>query len=65
MWWFTAKGGGGAGGSEIAPLEIMSSLIALLLQTAQEEHPAEVKVPPDAGTRPPSIMPEVGSAGES
>ena len=38
----------GAGGSQIAPLEIMSSLIARLLRTAQEDHPAEVKVPPDA-----------------
>ena len=41
----------------------MSSLIARLLRTAQEDHPAEVKVPLDAGARPPSIMPEVGSAG--
>ena len=56
-------GGGVAGGSQIAPLEIMSSLIARLLRTAQEDHPAEVKVPPDAGARPPSIIPEVGSAG--
>ena len=59
------KGGGGGGGSQIAPLEIMSSLIARLLRTAQEDHPAEVKVPPDAGARPPSIMPEVGSVAQS
>ena len=56
---------GGARSSHIAPLEIMSSLIARLLRTAQEDHPAEVKVPPDAGARPPSIMPEVGSGGQS
>ena len=35
MWWFTGKRG--AGGSQIAPLEIMSSLIAQLLRTAQED----------------------------
>ena len=55
------KGGGGGGGSQIAPLEIMSSLIARLLRTTQEDHPPEVKVPSDAGARPPSIMPEVWS----
>ena len=59
------KKGGGGGGSQIAPLEIISSLIARLLRTAQEDHPAEVKVPLDAGARPPSIMPEVGSAGQN
>ena len=59
------KKGGGGGGSQIAPLEIMSSLIARLLRTAQENHPVEVKVPADAGARPPSIMPEVGSMGQS
>ena len=43
----------------------MSSLIARLLRAAQEDHPAEVKVPPDAGPRPPSIVPEVVITGQS
>ena len=59
------KGGGGGGGSQIAPLEIMSSLIVRLLRTAQADHPAEVKVPLDAGARPPSIMPEVRGQSQS
>ena len=40
---------GEPGCSQVAPLEIMSSLIARLSRAAQEDHPAEVKVPPDAG----------------
>ena len=57
--------GGGGGSSQIAPLDIMSSLIAQLLRTAQEDYSAEVKVPPDAGARPPSIVSEVGSVGQN
>ena len=37
----------GNGCSQIAPLNIISSLVARLLRTAQEGQPAEVKVPPD------------------
>ena len=44
-----APRGAGAGCSQDAPLEIMSSLIARLLRAAQEDNPAEMKVPPDAG----------------
>ena len=59
-------GGRGRGGcSQDAPLEIMSSLITRLLRTAQEDNPAEVKVPPDAGARRPSVVPEVGIPGRS
>ena len=43
----------------------MSSLIARLLRTTQEDHPVEVKVPPDAGARPPLIVSEVRSVGRS
>ena len=50
----------GGGSSQDAPLEIMSSLFARLLPAAQEDNPAEVKVPPDAGARRPSVVPEVG-----
>ena len=34
------KCGGGGGSSRISPLEIMSSLIARLLRTTQEDYPA-------------------------
>ena len=51
---------GGIGCSQVAPLEIMSSLIARLLRAAQEDNPAEVKVPPDAGASQPSVVLEVG-----
>ena len=43
----------------------MSSLIARLLPATQEDHPAEVKVPSDAGARPSSVVPEVGISGQS
>ena len=36
---------------------ILSSLIAQLIQAAQEDNPAEVKVPPDAGTWGPTVAP--------
>ena len=60
-----APRGVGAGCSLDAPLEMMSSLIARLLWAAQEDNPAEVKVPLDAGARRPSVMPEVGMPGRS
>ena len=43
------------------PLNIISSLVARLLRTAQEGQPEEVKVPPDEEMRSPSAMLEVGS----
>ena len=42
---------------------IMPSLIARLLRAAQEDNPAEVKVPPDAGARRPSVAPGAGTPG--
>ena len=54
----------GGGCSQDVPLEIMFSLIARLLRAAEEDNPAEVKVPPDAGARRPSIVPEVGMPGQ-
>ena len=54
---------GGAGCSQVAPLEVMSSLIAQLLRAAQVDHPAEV--PPDVEATLPSVVPEVGIAGRS
>ena len=57
----------GTGCSQIAPLNIISSLVVRLLRTAQEGQPAEVKMPSDEEMRSPSAVPEVGSAerGES
>ena len=43
----------------------MSSRIARLLRAAQEDNPAEVKVPPGAGARRPSVAAEVGTPGRS
>ena len=47
------------------PPGIMPSLIAQLLQAAQEDNPAEVKVPPDAGARRPSVAPGAGTPGRN
>ena len=47
----------GSGCNQVALPGIMSSLIAQLLRAAQEDNPAEVKVPPDAGARRPSVAP--------
>ena len=58
-----AQRNGGARMQSGRPLEIMSSLIARLLRAAQEDHPAEVKLPPDDGARPPSAVPELGITG--
>ena len=41
----------GSGCNQDVPPGIMASLIARLLRAAQEDNPAEVKVPPDAGAR--------------
>ena len=46
----------GKGCSQIAPLNIISLLVARLLRTAQEGQPAEVKVPPDEEVRSPSAV---------
>ena len=40
----------GSGCSRDASQGMLSSMIARLLRTAQEDNPAEVKVPPDIGT---------------
>ena len=40
----------GSGCSRDDSQGMLSSLIARLLRTAQEDNPAEVKVPPDVGT---------------
>ena len=53
----------GSGCNQDVPPGIMPSLIARLLQAAQEDNPAEVKVPPDAGARRPSIAPGAGTPG--
>ena len=37
------------GDSQLAPLEIISSLVTPILRTAQEGRPADVKVPPEEG----------------
>ena len=44
------------------PLNIISSLVARLLRTAQEGQPAEVKVPPEEEMRSSSAVLEMGSA---
>ena len=43
----------------------MPSLIARWLWAAHEENPAEIKVPPDAGARRPSVTPVAGTSGQS
>ena len=44
---------------------IMPSLIARLLRAAQEDNPVEVKEPPDAGARRPSVAPGAGMPGRN
>ena len=44
---------------------ILSSLIARLMRAAQEDNPAEVKVPPDAGTWGPPVAPVSGTSAQS
>ena len=53
----------GSGYNQDAPPGILSSLIAQLLRTAQEDSLTEEKVPPDAGARRPSVAPGCGNAG--
>ena len=43
---------------------ILSSLIAQLIRAAQEDNPAEVKVPPDAGTWGPPVAPVSGTSAQ-
>ena len=43
----------------------MPSLIARLLRAVQEDNLAEVKVPPDAGARQPSVAPGAGTPGRN
>ena len=43
----------------------LSSLIARLIWAAQEDNPAEVKVPPDAGARWPPVVPFLGTSAQS
>ena len=51
----------GSGYNQDVPPGIMLSLITRLLRGAQEDNPAEVKVPPDAGARQPSVAPGAGT----
>ena len=55
----------GSGCNQDVPLGIMPSLIARLLWAAQEDNPAEVKVPPDAGARRPSVPLGAGAPGRN
>ena len=55
----------GSGCNQDVPPGIMPSLIARLLQAAQEDNPAEVKVPPDPGARRPSVAPGAGTPGRN
>ena len=55
----------GCGCNQDAPPGILSSLIARLLRATQEDNLAEVKVPPDAGARQPSVAPGAGTPGRS
>ena len=48
-----------------ASLGILSSLIARLIRAAQEDNPAEMKVPLDAGTRGPPVAPFPGTSAQS
>ena len=44
---------------------LLSSLIAQLIWAAQEDNPAEVKVPPDTGTQGPPVAPLPGTSAQS
>ena len=55
----------GSGCNQDVPPGTMLSLIARLLRAAQEDNPAEVKVPPDTGARRPSVAPGAGTPGRN
>ena len=55
----------GSGCNQDVPPMMMPSLIARLLRATQEDNPAEVKVPPDAGARRPSVTPGAGTQGRN
>ena len=46
--------------SQLAPLEVISSLVTRLLRTMQEGRLVKVKIPPEEGTGSSSAVPEVG-----
>ena len=50
------------GDSQLAPLEVISSLVTRLLRTAQEGRLADEKVPPEEGMGSSSAMPPVTGA---
>ena len=52
----------GNGVSQLAPLEVISSLVTRLLRTAQEGWLADVKVPPEEGRGSSSAVPSAGGA---
>ena len=52
----------GSEDSQLAPLEVISSLVTRLLRTAQGGRPADVKTPPEEGMRSPPVVPAVGVA---
>ena len=52
----------GNGDSQLAPLEVISSLVTRLLRAAQEDWPADVKVPPEEELGLSSAIPTVGGA---
>ena len=52
----------GNGDGQLAPLEVISSLVTRLLRTAQEGRLADEKVPPEGGMGSSSAVPPVTSA---
>ena len=50
----------GNGDSQLAPLEVISSLVTRLLRTAQEGRLADVKIPPEEGMGSSSAVPAAG-----
>ena len=55
----------GSGCNQDVPPGIMPSLIARLLWAAQEDNPAEVKVPPNTRARRPSVALDAGTPGRN
>ena len=56
--------GGSVRSRDVSP-GILSSLIARLIRAAREDNPAEVKVPPDAGTWESPVAPVPGTSAQS